>query len=1356
MTMTNVPSRIELTPKHVRAARALLAWSQQDLAKAAGVGASTVADFERGSRTPIANNAQAIRSALEAAGICFLPTGAVIGPAVQPVARTDGAAIPVRWVSAQDLSEWADRVDGPASLPTLLAKLIQATSNPTTLLRFPSDESVRYAGWDGITDASKADTYIPQGRAGWELGAQRLNIQQKATEDYNKRTAAPSPLDPAMSTYIFVTPCHWPGKDTWAKARQDEGPWREVRVYDVDNLVHWIEQHPAVGLWIATRLNKRPGGTRELDDVWKEWSLATLWPLTEDLVLADRSEDSAEVLRWLRREPSLLSLRATSSDEIVAFFHATLSELPDEVARVYRARTLVVTTAEAARALANAPAPLILLLTEPEPGLARALVQKGHYVLLAYDERLHSSEGVRTLARPSREGITAALVATGIAEPRANALARDSARNLAVLRRMIPAAPGHKPSWADGVPPPALTAALLICGWDEASEGDRDCLSELAGKPYDNVVADLRSFIGRFDSPLQKIGTAWHIASPYDAWTLLSPFLMPADLDRFEHVAQQVLGAADPQFDIEPDNRWLAPIHGIRRKYSGLLRQGVGQVLILLALWGDKVEMVAGASRRADAIVARLLKDADARRWWSLSSDFRLLAEASPNAFLNAIEDSLDQNDPPIAALFDSDGDGPFATEHLSDLMWALESLAWSPDLMPRVSLLLARLDAIDTKPRKLVNGPLNSLKPIHSLWSPQTFARQEQRFRVLDLIRKHTPDTAWKLMLAVLPTGYGVSTPSYMPRWRDFAVDGPEDITWGLIGQGAEKISERLIRDVGADPQRWSALLDRLNHFVPNPDAALAALEAAESQFTHSEDRNAMWKKLRGTLHHHREFPDADWSLKEDVLKRLADIYERFGPSDGLSRVAWLFENAVVLPNPAGKGWEAEQRQLDAARKVAAGEVFERGGISGILALARHTDTAGYIGKALYENRLSPADLDALIEGAACSNSDRERDVAHGLIVMAFRDCGEGWAEALIARARTEDWGNDALMTILRALPIGRWTWMQVEKIGGETSATYWRRTPVLWVDGDADEIAYAIRHLIDVGRARHALTLASRRDKRQIVSSALLVEVLRQAMIASAENPGEGDDAAMFQYHVAEILTELDDRSDIDREAIASLEWNYLGVLEYSQRPAKVLLSVLAEQPKLFIDLLRAAYRPSEESGIEEPAPENLEQASLIADQAYRLFDLWNHIPGRRDDGTIDGVALENWIKEARTMAKAIGREGIADSKIGQMLSSSPFGDDGNWPAEPVREVLDHFRSPSMLDGFTIGKMNRRGVTSRMPGDGGNLERIEAEKYRTWAKAIGTQHLYTARALNELADHYERQAKERDEDAERRDWSI
>lgn len=62
-----------ITPEQSRAARGLLDWSQQTLADAAGVGLSTVRDFEKGRRTPTAANLQAIRTALDSAGVLLVP-----------------------------------------------------------------------------------------------------------------------------------------------------------------------------------------------------------------------------------------------------------------------------------------------------------------------------------------------------------------------------------------------------------------------------------------------------------------------------------------------------------------------------------------------------------------------------------------------------------------------------------------------------------------------------------------------------------------------------------------------------------------------------------------------------------------------------------------------------------------------------------------------------------------------------------------------------------------------------------------------------------------------------------------------------------------------------------------------------------------------------------------------------------------------------------------------------------------------------------------------------------------------------------------------------------------------------------
>ena len=68
-----------MSPEQVRAARNWLAWTQAELAAKASVGLSTVKDYEGGKRTPIANNLEAIKKALESGGIKFTATS-VSGP----------------------------------------------------------------------------------------------------------------------------------------------------------------------------------------------------------------------------------------------------------------------------------------------------------------------------------------------------------------------------------------------------------------------------------------------------------------------------------------------------------------------------------------------------------------------------------------------------------------------------------------------------------------------------------------------------------------------------------------------------------------------------------------------------------------------------------------------------------------------------------------------------------------------------------------------------------------------------------------------------------------------------------------------------------------------------------------------------------------------------------------------------------------------------------------------------------------------------------------------------------------------------------------------------------------------------
>ena len=86
------------------------------------------------------------------------------------------------------------------------------------------------------------------------------------------------------------------------------------------------------------------------------------------------------------------------------------------------------------------------------------------------------------------------------------------------------------------------------------------------------------------------------------------------------------------------------------------------------------------------------------------------------------------------------------------------------------------------------------------------------------------------------------------------------------------------------------------------------------------------------------------DWKPSTNVSRPPIRLSERPG----------FFEQSVQLPKPSAAGWEAEQRDVDSRSTTgSAGALRARAGRPAVLSLARLTDTAGYIGKALYDSGL-------------------------------------------------------------------------------------------------------------------------------------------------------------------------------------------------------------------------------------------------------------------------------------------------------------------------------------------------------------------------------------------------------------------
>ena len=1346
---------IDLDSTRCRAGRALLGWTQQELALQADVATSTVADFERGKRTPVTNNLEAMLRALEAAGVDFRGGSvAMAGARPSQAAPLAAAGSPVRFVDATDLTLWAERRDSHEYFPELVRRLILATTgNSLKQLDFKSQDSIQQPGWDGICewDGPASIPFLPAGWSGWELGNQKEKIAAKASADYDKRPAPGEAIDPALGTFVFATLRRWAGAAKWVKEKRVEGKWADVRVLDADALAQWIELFPWVGCWLATHLGKRPLGIFELTEAWEEWRLSTRYRMSDDLLLAGRDSEASAVLRWLYQPPSSFALQAESPQEAIAFLYAAVGQLPVQYRLFYHSRCLIATSEDSARLLGAGSAPLVLVLDTTDAGMATRLVERGHHVFLPYGSFASAASNPHRLPRASRELFEDALRGMDVPDGEVERLSRESARNISILRRLIPSAPAAQaPAWATAPEARQLLPVLLAGAWDSAYAEDKNTLSRLAGVPYDSLEASLAAWVGVPDSPLRNAGTSWKIASPLDAWFHLARFLTRSDLDVLVAEIKTVLGEVDARFELEADKRWMS---GERAAHSELLRSGLSETLILLALHGDAIGNVSGAASQVDSVVSQLLNSDDPRHWWSIAPLLPTLAEASPESFLAAVDASLASSAKVVLSLFEEDG-GMFSSSRHPNLLWALERLAWSQDHFARVAGMLAALARLEPG-GQLINRPKNSLRDLFLLWAPQTHAPLDERLRVLDRLRKSEPDVAWGLMLAITPTSHDSMLPAAEPRWREFSAKRPEVVTNGLILEGAVAVAQRLLEDVGSASSRWAQLLERYPSMTPESRAPVRTrLAAAVQEMVGKEAKQQVWKALAQLLHQHRSFPAQDWALPADELDRLELVLKDLEPREAVDRSAWLFshEAGQLLPKPAGEDWEANEAELANQRRAAVTEVFSTQGAKGLIEFARAVAVPGYLGVAAAKCLSRPEEVEDAIAEARRQVDGQTGPFLEALLGAGQERFGIAWTQKLIRSARDEHWPDEDALRLLLTMPANSATWELLSAFPEAVSVDYWKRVHLFWAPGHEQDAVVGIERLIQAGRAGSALQLLA--SARTTVQSELLVKTLRAAaQSAGADDIDIQSRATMSQWAVEQILQKLDRAGDVPDSEIASLEWIYLALLSRSRRPPTVLYRFMASDPSFFAEIVCAVFKPS--SGAEPQAKDGDERSRATAAQAYRLLDSWRQVPGL-SDGRLDGIALKRWMKEARELCAKADRAAVGDRNIGKVLAFSPADADGAWPAVAVREVIEETRSADIEIGVLRGHHAKRGVTSRRVLEGGVQERAKAAEFHAWSDATRVEWPRTSSLLRRMARAFEEEGRRHDDGAERTDWSF
>jgi hypothetical protein len=261
-----------------------------------------------------------------------------------------------------DILYWSNRVESRTEFPRLIRRLIQENNDQVARIEMRAAEGAGVPGFDGVVEASCGTAFVPDGTSYWELGV-GLDPQDKASSDYRKRTEELEAGKNSDATFIFVTSRRWGGKRAWEAEKRAEGRWRDVRVFDVDDIELALEAAPAVHVWFSEIVGKPARGAQSLEDWWSQFAGRTNPPLTPTLVLSGRADSAAELLHLLTQDRSFTIIGAAGVQDNLAFFAATILSADEELQSAFLSRTLVVRDPEFLRRLDGASHLLLLVPT---------------------------------------------------------------------------------------------------------------------------------------------------------------------------------------------------------------------------------------------------------------------------------------------------------------------------------------------------------------------------------------------------------------------------------------------------------------------------------------------------------------------------------------------------------------------------------------------------------------------------------------------------------------------------------------------------------------------------------------------------------------------------------------------------------------------------------------------------------------------------------------------------------------------------------------------------------------------------------------------------------------------------------
>ncbi len=1265
-------------------------------------------------------------------------------------------------VRANRIEEWASTIQSRPRLAVLLRTLVNSTGDGLTKVDFPGNDNAERPGWDGYVEAGQGNPWIPTGKSGWEFGVAK-RIQDKAQSDFDKRSTDVSPDEQAQTSFIFVTPRNWIGKDRWRTDALARSNWKDIRVYDASDLEQWLEQSIHAQVWFTHEVAEPLDEIRSLDKCWADWANVSDPPLAPELFASAITAYLPNLETFVGKQPGqVLTMTADSVGEALGFLAQAFSDRGCKNLEHWRDKILVIDKAGVLPRLAVGGLKFIPVVysRDVEQELA-PLASKISCIVITPRHAANSAPEI-SLEVLGYEAFKLGLERMGREEDDIHRLERESGRSLTVLHRRLSKLPGViTPDWAANQDIASrLIPFMLVGNWNDSHDADRIGLSLLAGEiPYQEMEEVFRRLLRLPDTPVWTIASTRGLVSKLDALHAIAPYITSNDLKRFYDVAQLVLGEDNPALDLPPEQQWAAAIYGKKREFSTGFRDGVAETLVLLAVYGKnlfKTHIDFDTGAHSDRFVRELLREPLALRVLEANrNDLPTYAEAAPDTFLSLIENDLRRRDSAVLALMKPADFGLFGSPARTGLLWALESLAWNPSTMPRSALILARLAEVDIQDN-WGNKPMGSLLSIFRSWMPQTAASHTEKVDVVQMLVNRHQEPAWRVCIAQIHQGHEVGDHSYKPKWRNDGYGSGQPVkTSDPVWAFADAMLEFALSWRRFDEAKLGDLIHCLPMLSGIQQLKVWSIisEWANTKATETEKAD-LRDKIRTTLlsarsQKHHEVNGINAELRHAARQAFNSLEptDLFAKHRWLFKKSWLEESADELDTDETYDLSKREERTAELRVGALKEVYGQCGNTGIMRLVEEGEAGNAIGWLLTQRVLDFDQLVNLIAETLVAIEKRQPRsrqltdlISASLHALQEADC------STVLRQVVKERDAELAVYVLKLAPFACSTWNLVDSLGGNLRDQYWKSIQPGFFRGQDADLMEAVNRLLDAKRPRAAFNLV--RFDAEKVDALLLFRMLNEIAYSSEDVPGE---YLLEPHHLGASFGIISASPALTLEQKAGLEFAYIEALAPAWRNSHEqgipnLEQYLALHPEFFAQVVAWVFRRHD--GNPELSNESTtdELRTQRAKRAYKLLKGLRNLPKNIEGDDRNADQLEVWVVAARSAYIPLDRQVIGDECIGEYLSHCPLGLDGVWPSESVRTVLEKLQSEDLMRGMHIGRANSRGVHAR--GEGGSQERAIAGTYAKWAATIKLSYPYVSSTLlSGLAQRYAHDAEREDQ---------